>query len=259
VPRMPERDSYSPGTPSWVQLGTSDMDGAIDFYSALFGWSVAESQPDTGGYRLALLRDRPVAGLSPLMSEGQPVAWSTYVSTDDADGTAEKVKANGGQVVVDPMDVMELGRMAFFTDPQGAAIGVWQPNQFPGAGIVQEPGAFIWDELHTRDIAGAQAFYSAVLGWEVEERPFGDMTYTIWKANGEQVAGGMQMNEQFPPDLPSHWMVYFDIDDIDAGAEKVKQLGGTVSVPPSDIPDMGRFAVVSDPQGAVFAFFTPGG
>jgi uncharacterized protein len=255
---MPERDSYSPGVPSWVELGTSDVDSAVPFYEGLFGWNVAESQPDTGGYRLAMLRDRPVAGISPLMSEQQPVAWGTYVATDDADAVAAAVKASGGQVIVEPMDVMQLGRMAFLMDPQGAAIGVWQANQFQGAGIVNEPGSFTWNELHTRDIASAHAFYPAVVGWEVEERPFGDITYTIWKANGEQVAGGMQMTEQFPPDVPSHWMVYFAVDDLDARTEKVGQLGGTVTVPPSDIPDMGRFAVLTDPQGAVFAFFKPG-
>jgi uncharacterized protein len=255
---MPERDSYTPGTPCWVELGTSDIDAAVDFYGGLFDWDVAESQPDTGGYRLAMLRDRPVAGLSPLMSEQQPVAWTAYAATDSADGVAEKVKANGGQVVAEPMDVMELGRMSVFLDPQGAALGVWQANQFQGAGIVNEPGSFTWNELHTRDIASAQAFYPAVVGWEVEERPFGDMTYTIWKASGEQVAGGMQMNEQFPPDVPSHWMLYFAVDDLEARTEKVRELGGAVTVPPSDIPDMGRFAVLGDPQGAVFAFFNSG-
>jgi hypothetical protein len=256
---MPERDSYSPGVPCWVDLSTPDIDGAVAFYSALFGWDVADSQPDTGGYRLAMLSGRPVAGLMPHMSEGQPTVWTSYVATDDADGTADKVTANGGQVMAGPMDVMELGRMGVFRDPTGAAFGIWQANQFPGAGVVGEPGSLIWNELQTRDIAAEQSFYPAVLGWEVEERPFGDMTYTIWKAGGEQVGGGMQMGEHFPPDLPSHWMLYFAAQSTDESAAKVSELGGTVVVPPDDIPDMGRFAVVTDPQGATFAFFTPTG
>jgi predicted enzyme related to lactoylglutathione lyase len=249
---MPDRDSYSPGTPSWVELGTSDLDAAVPFYEGLFGWNVAPSQEGTGGYRIAEIRNRAVAGLSPLMSEQQPVAWTTYIATESADKVHEDVVANGGQVLAEPMDVMELGRMGVFMDPTGAAFGVWQPKQFPGAGVVNEPGAFTWNELHTRDIAAAQAFYGA-LGWGVEERPFGDVTYTIWQVDGEMVAGGMQMNEQFPPDLPSHWMVYFAVDDTDAGADKAKQLGGNVAVPPTDIPEVGRFAVIADPQGATFS------
>ena len=250
---MPDRDSYSPGTPCWVELGTSDPDGAVAFYEGLFGWSVAESQPDTGGYRLALLRDRPVAGLSPLMAEGQPVAWSTYVAADDADGVAERVKANGGQVVAGPMDVMELGRMAFFIDPQGAGIGAWQPKQFHGAAVINEAGAFSWNELLTRDIDGAHAFYPAAFGWAVEEQDFAGMKYTLWKVGDQMVAGGMPMGDQFPPDVPSSWSVYFSVDDADATAAKTEELGGGIMRPPDDIPDVGRFAVLTDPQGAVFA------
>lgn len=250
---MPERDSYSPGTPCWVELGSSDLDAGVPFYEGLFGWNVAESMPDTGGYRLAMLRDRPVAGLSPLMSDQQPVAWTTYVSTDAADGVAEKVKANGGQVVAEPMDVMELGRMTVFLDPQGAALGAWQPIQFPGAGIVNEPGAFTWNELLTRDIGAAHAFYPAALGWTADEQDFLGMKYTLWKVGDDMVAGGMPMGDEFPAEVPSYWAVYFAVDDTDATAQRATELGGTVMRPPSDIPDVGRFAVLVDPQGAVFA------
>ena len=250
---MPERDSYSPGTPCWVELGTSDIDGGVPFYEGLFGWTVAESMPDTGGYRLAMLRDRPVAGLSPLMSDQQPVAWTTYISTDAADGVADKVKANGGQVVAEPMDVMELGRMTVFLDPQGAALGAWQPNQFPGSGLANEPGSFTWNELATRDIAGAQAFYPAVLPWSVDEQDFEGMKYTLWKVGDQMVAGGMPIGEEFPPEVPNYWAVYFAVDDADASAAKAQELGGAVMRPPDDIPGVGRFAVLADPQGAVFS------
>ena len=250
---MPERDTYKPGTPSWVELGTSDVGAAAAFYGDLFGWTAGEPDEQAGGYRLALRDGKPVAGLSPLMSEGQPVAWSTYIATDDADGVAERVKAKGGQVVVDPMDVMELGRMTFFVDPTGAALGAWQPKQFAGAAVVNEPGSFTWNELATRDIGAAQSFYPGVLGWDVEERDFGGVKYTLWKVDGEMVAGGMPMGDQFPPEVPPHWAVYFAVDDADASAEKAKQLGGQVQVEPMDIPDVGRFAVIADPQGAVFS------
>jgi hypothetical protein len=250
---MPERDSYTPGTPSWVDLGTSDIDGAVAFYEGLLGWSVAESQPDTGGYRLAMVRDRPVAGLMPLMSEQQPVAWTTYVAVDDADAAAASVSANGGQVVAEPMDVMELGRMSVFMDPAGAALGVWQANQFPGAGLVNEPGAFTWNELATRDIDAAHAFYPAVLPWTYDEQDFGGMAYTLWKAGDQMVAGGMPIGDEFPAEVPNYWAVYFAVDDADATAAKVPELGGTVMSPPRDIPDVGRFAVITDPQGGVFS------
>jgi predicted enzyme related to lactoylglutathione lyase len=252
---MPERDSYKPGTPSWVELGTSDVDAAAAFYGGLFGWDVAESQPDTGGYRIAEIGGKAVAGLSPLMQEGQPVAWSTYVATDDADATAERVRSSGGQVIVEPMDVMELGRFAVFMDPTGAAIGVWQANQFAGAQLVNEPGALTWNELATRDMAAAQDFYKAVFGWDVEERDFGGSKYTMWQADGDGVGGGMPMGDQFPPDVPPHWAVYFFVEDAEASAARARELGGQVRVEAMDIPDMGRFAALADPQGAGFSVF----
>src|SRR5690242_773936 len=144
---MPERDSYDPGTPSWVDLGTPDIDASLKFYGELFGWEAEESQEDTGGYRLFTKNGRPVAGVMPLQSDEQPPAWSTYVAVEDADATIGKAKEAGGDVMVEPMDVMELGRMAFVTDDQGAAIGVWQAKEFPGAGLVNEAGAFCWNEL----------------------------------------------------------------------------------------------------------------
>jgi len=235
---MPERDSYSPGTPCWVELGSSDLDAGVPFYEGLFGWNVAESMPDTGGYRLAMLRDRPVAGLSPLMSDQQPVAWTTYVSTDAADGVAEKVKANGGQVVAEPMDVMELGRMTVFLDPQGAALGAWQPIQFPGAGIVNEAGAFSWSELMTRDLPTAVAFYEAVFGWTEKNGP--QSTYKEFEVEGHVVAGGQEIGADMPAQVPPHWNIYFGASDVDATAARAGELGGTVRMPPFDVPDGAR-------------------
>jgi predicted enzyme related to lactoylglutathione lyase len=150
---MSERSSYEPGVPCWVDLGSPDLDASVEFYTALFGWQVPESEnvEETGGYRRATRNGADVCGMMPLMQEGQPPAWSSYVSVADADATAAAVTENGGSVIAEPMDVMELGRMAVFADPGGAVFGIWQPGTFHGAGLVNEPGALAWNELNTRD------------------------------------------------------------------------------------------------------------
>jgi uncharacterized protein len=259
---MTEVSEHAPGTPSWIDLGTPDIDASASFYGSLFGWQVAEGEnpEQTGGYRIASLRDKPVAGMMPLMQEGQPPAWSTYVSVADADATAAKVGEAGGQVVAEPMDVMELGRMAIFTDPTGAFFGVWQPASFAGAGIVNESGALSWNELNTRDPDRATEFYDAVFGWEA--RPFdngdGPPYLTIHIGDAERGVGGiMDMRGRVPDEVPAHWMVYFAVDDTDATVEKAKELGGGVGYGPTDIPSVGRFAVLNDPHGAHFSVITP--
>jgi predicted enzyme related to lactoylglutathione lyase len=252
---MSEKTSYAPGTPSWVDLGSPDPDAAVEFYGGLFGWDVSEGgDPEqTGGYRMAALRDKPVAGLMPLMQEGQPPAWTTYVSVADADATAAAVKEAGGSVLAEPMDVMDVGRMAVFADPAGAVFAIWQPRAHPGAGLVNEPGAFTWNELNTRDPDAAKAFYAAVFGWEVAEHDMGEMgTYVEWKQGEDPMGGMMDMRGRVPDEVPAHWLVYFAVEDTDAAVEKVKELGGGVAFGPIDIP-AGRFAVVHDPHGAMFA------
>jgi uncharacterized protein len=252
---MSDRTSYEPGTPSWVDLGTPDMEASIDFYAALFGWDVPkpENAEQTGGYRRAMKNGKPVAGMMPLMQEGQPPAWTTYVSVADADATAAAVREAGGNVMAEPMDVMDLGRMAIFADPTGAVFGIWQPGSFIGAGLVNEHGAFSWNELGTRDTAAAKAFYGAVFGWDAADNDMGEMgTYTEWK-RGEGSAGGMMdVSGRLPDEVPAHWLTYFAVDDADAATETVKAKGGSVSFGPIDIP-VGRFAIVQDPHGAAFA------
>jgi predicted enzyme related to lactoylglutathione lyase len=252
---MSERTSYEPGTPSWVDLGSPDLDAAVEFYGALFGWDVAESQSpeQTGGYRMAILSGKPVAGMMPLMQEGQPPAWTTYVSVEDADATAAAVKEAGGRVIAEPMDVLDVGRMAVFADPTGAVFSVWQPRAHPGSGLANEPGAFAWNELNTRDPDAAKSFYAAVFGWEPDDHDMGEMgTYTEWKVGDASVGGMMDMRGRVPDQVPANWLVYFAVKDTDAAAEKVKELGGGVAFGPIDIP-AGRFAVVHDPHGAMFA------
>jgi predicted enzyme related to lactoylglutathione lyase len=256
---MSERTSYVPGIPCWVDLGTPDIDAAASFYGGLFGWSVpeAENSEQTGGYRQAMLRDKPVAGVMPLMQEGQPPAWSTYVSVEDAEATAAKVREAGGTVLAEPMEVMELGKMAIFADPAGAVFGIWQPGTFVGAEIVNESNAIVWNELNTRDTEGSKAFYGAVFGWSYDEREFETGNYNSLKLGEDTVGGMIDITGRVPDEVPAHWLVYFAVDDTDATVEKAKGSGGEAVFGPEDISEVGRIAVLKDPFGAVFALITP--
>lgn len=252
---MSERTSYAPGTPCWVDLATPDLEAAEKFYGPLLGWEIPElpNSAEMGGYRRAKKSGKDVAGAMPLMQEGQPPAWSTYVAVEDADATAAAVKDAGGSVIAEPMDVMGLGRMAIFADSTGAVFGIWQPGTFAGAELVNEPGALAWNELGTRDPGAAKAFYAAVFGWGFRDNDMGEMgTYTEW-LNGEDSIGGMlDVSGRLPDEIPAHWLVYFAVENTDAAIETVKSSGGNVPFGPVDIP-AGRFAVGADPWGAAFA------
>jgi uncharacterized protein len=253
---MSERTSYAPGTPCWIDLGTPDQDAAAKFYGGLFGWSVEAdvNAEQTGGYRVAVLKDKAIGGVMRLMEEGQPPAWSTYICVEDADATVAKAREAGGAVVVEPMSVLDYGRMAFLTDPTGAFIGLWQPGRNIGAGLVNEPGALSWNELNTRDLGAAKAFYGAVFGWSFEDNDMGEMgSYTSINLNGNMVGGMLDMAARgVPSEVPAHWQVYFAVEDTDAAVEQAKSGGGSVMVEPIDIP-AGRFAILTDPHGASFA------
>jgi uncharacterized protein len=250
---MTERTSYEPGTPSWVDLATPDIDASARFYGELFGWDLVSAGPveETGGYGMFKLRGKTVAGVGPLMQEGQPQVWSTYVSTDDADAVAARATQAGGAVLVEPMDVMDAGRMAFVVHPAGGAIGVWQPGRTIGAELVNEPGAVGWNELHTRDVDGANAFYSAVFGWTAQ--PFGDTNYTIFQLGDHAVGGAQPMSDDAPQDAPAFWLTYFEVDDCDAAVAKAQELGGSVAWPAMDMEGVGRFAGLGDAHGIQFA------
>lgn len=252
-----EVDRHEPGTPSWVDLGIPDIDAATKFYGGLFGWQVEDQGPDAGGYAMASLAGRPVAGLGPQQNPGPPF-WTVYVTVEDAEKTAQLVTDNGGQVVMPPMQVMDAGKMAVFQDPVGAFISVWQPGEHGGAGLIGEDGTFVWAELTTDAQEEASNFYRAVFGWESETSSAGGMDYTEFKLGDESVAGMMPRPPMLPEEVPSYWGVYFASDDCDATVEKVKELGGSVMVPPMDIPP-GRFAVVADPAGASFSIMTAKG
>jgi len=253
---MSERTSYAPGTPCWVELsGTPDVEASEAFYRELFGWEMPEqpNSADLGGYRRAKKGGKDVAGVMPRMQEGQPTVWASYVSVESAEATAGKIAESGGQTIAEPMDVVGLGTMAVFSDPTGAVFGVWQPGTFAGAELVNEPGAFAWNELGTRDVAAAKAFYGTVFDWGFEDHDMGQMgTYTEWKQGDTSIGGMMDVSGRLPDEIPAHWLVYFAVENADAAVETVKSSGGGVSFGPIDIP-AGRFAIVTDPHGAAFA------
>jgi len=255
---MSERTSYAPGTPCWVDLATPDLEAAERFYGAVFGWEIPElpNSAEMGGYRRAKLGGRDVAGAMPLMQEGQPPAWSTYISVDDADAIARAVQENGGTMIAEPMQVADYGRLAIFTDPEGAFFGIWQPLDFAGAELVNERATLVWNELETRDPGAAKQFYGAVFGWEFEEEAMGGKTYNVATVDGTQVAGIADVSGRIPDEIPAHWMVYFGSTDPDEAVAKIEELGGQVMFGPIDIP-AGRFAMVADPAGAAFAVINP--
>lgn len=257
---MPVRDEYEHGVPSWVDLGTTDVADAKRFYSGVFGWESSDMPTGQEGmdYTLFTMGGRVVAGAGPLPSTmaeaGMPPFWNSYVNVDDVDDTVARVEAAGGTVVMPAMDVLDQGRMAFVLDATGAAIGFWQPGVHIGAQLVNEHGALVWNELMTDDVDAAKAFYAAALGWAEETAPMeGGPVYTSFKVGDRYVAGMMEKT----PDMqfPNYWNVYFAVDDVDAVAAKVSELGGTLMGDPFDTP-VGRMAVAADPQGATFSIIT---
>ncbi len=247
---MGERTSYAPGTPSWVDLGSPDTGAAATFYGGLFGWEAEiDPRPEAGGYGMFTLHGKQVAGLGPQMNTEMPPYWSVYVTVSDADATLEAVTANGGTIVMGPMDVFDAGRMGVIQDPMGSHISIWQPLGTIGAHVVNEPGTFAWNELATTDLGAANRFYGAVFGWGLH--PEGSSEGSLYTVGGEMVCGAHVAGEgEFPA-----WTVWFASADCDASVAKVEELGGSVIMAPNDM-DFGRAAVVADPQGAVFGLGT---
>jgi predicted enzyme related to lactoylglutathione lyase len=272
---MSEQDRYIPGVPCWIDTSHPDPEAAVAFYRDLFGWELENVMPPESGakYFMARIRGGDVGAIGS-QPEGAPPAatWNTYVWVEDADETAAKVRAAGGNVLMEPMEVGDAGRMAVFADPAGAAFCVWQPARHRGAAIVNEPGSLNFNELHTRDLDSAAAFYGAVFGWE----PLNVGGGVMWALPGygdflEQRNPGMRENmakmgapERFEdvvasivpitddqPDTPPHWGVTFAVDDADAIAARATELGGRVVVAPFDAPWV-RMTVLADPQGATF-------
>ena len=231
---MPDVDGFAAGTPSWVDLASPDLDASAAFYGELLGWDCTEAAEDdsAGGYRMFTLRGRSVAGLGPVQGEAPP-NWTTYVTVDDADAAAAKIAEAGGTAFLEPMDVLDAGRMAVFADSGGAVFAIWQPMQHRGAQIVNEPGALTWNELATRDLAASKEFYGAVFGWEGDTMPAGESNpeYTMLRLAGTEnaIAGMITMSDAiYPPGVPAHWLTYLQVADCAAATAKAKQLGASV-------------------------------
>lgn len=251
---MPTRyEPWPDGTPCWVDCQVDDAAKAKEFYTALFGWEIHEGTEETGGYMMALNDGRPAAGIAQ-KPEGVPMpsTWSSYIASSDADAAFERAKAAGATFAMEAIDVMDFGRMTFGDDPTGAAFGIWQANQHNGVAVYNEPGALAWNELHTRDVNAATAFYTAVFGWEYDDISNPDRTYVICKRPGDDDGiGGIYLDTMMPADVPANWLVWFAVAHCDECTTKATELDGTVLMPPSDSP-LGRMSVVQGAQGEAF-------
>ena len=243
--------TYPSGTPAWVDLQSADVDRAKDFYSRLFGWDVDEiPAPEAGGYALFRSDGKMVAGVGPQMGEmqGAPASWMTYVYVDDVDAAAARIRDAGGQVFMEPFDVLDQGRMCVAADPTGGAFGVWQPKQHTGAEKVNEPVSLTWNELWTADRGAASSFYASVFGWQPQAMD--EFPYDVMDLDGRSVAGVAQREEG--DERPPTWLAYFSVADCDDVVSRAQEAGAECLREPRDSPN-GRSAVLPDPQGAVFA------
>lgn len=250
---------HAPGTFCWLQLGTNDEEGAKKFYSGLFGWANEKTTVEGGTFTILKKGDKAL-GAAMQMGPGQgPPSWMPFVASKDVDQTTKTIRDAGGQVIMEPMDASTNGRFGIYADPTGAVFAVWQAGTKSGSEVVGETGAVCWNELITFDSDKAGAFYAKVFGWKPEAMPMPgqeNRSYTIFNKDAEQVGGMMKATPDMKLTHP-YWMIYFAVDDTDKSAAKAQQLGGQVMMKPTDIPTIGRFAVIKDPQGAWFSILKP--
>jgi uncharacterized protein len=252
-----EINNAKTGNFCWFELATSDQAAAKKFYGGLLGWTANDVPmgPDAF-YTMFQLRGKNVGAAYALMpdqvKQGVPPHWGTYVAVTNVDDTIAKAKTLGGTVIAGPMDVAEHGRTAVLRDPSGAAISLWQAKQHQGVGLWGEVGAFCWSELMTRDTTAATKFYTALFGWKTKVTDAAGFPYTHWQNGGADIGGMMAIMEQWGP-MPPNWTNYVQVNSCDEAAAKATSLGGKVCMPPTDIPNTGRFAMLQDRQGAAFS------
>lgn len=254
---MSDVSTLAPGTFSWVELATTDQTAAKKFYGDLFGWTVNDQPMGPGEiYTLFQIRGRDAAAAYTMREDerkaGMPPHWTMYVGVKNADEAAKKAAELGGKVIAGPFDVMDHGRMAVLQDPTGAYVCVWQAGKNQGVGVKREPGALCWTELSTGDTKAAEKFYTGLFGWTPKHSTMPGMEYTEWHVGGA-AEGGMMPSPA--PNIPPNWLPYFEVRDPDATAAKAQSLGAKTIVPPNEIPQVGKFSILQDPQGAVFAIF----
>jgi hypothetical protein len=257
---MSTRDSVWPqGTPCWVDCQVDDRAAAGDFYSALFGWHVQDGGHGAGNYLLADIDGKAVAGIGGKPDDFEMASsWTTYIAAQNADDIARKVENSGGQLIMAPFDVTDVGRMFVAADPTGGIFGVWEAKVHKGAGVFNEDGAYCWNELHTRDYAKAKQFYSDAFGWGFHEIGDGEnFAYSTFSLpGGDDVVGGINDASKTPGDHATYWLTWFQGDDVDAMLVKATGLGATEVRGPSDSP-FGRSVVIGAPQGEIFGIIDP--
>lgn len=244
---------HAPGSFCWIELATTDGPAAKQFYGQLFGWQAQDNPIGPGMvYTMLKLDGRDVGALFQKGDEMKqvPTHWASYIAVTSVDETAAKAKALGGTVVQEPFDVMQHGRMAVIADPTGAHFAIWQPNQHKGVGVKGVTNSLCWNELWTNDPERAKDFYTKLFGWNTKSDS-GETPYTEWINGEEHIGGMMQIQPQMGP-MPPNWGIYIAVDDCDVTVAQATSLGGRTYVPPTDIPNVGRFAVLADPQGAMF-------
>ncbi|MGH7585629.1 MAG: VOC family protein [Gemmatimonadales bacterium] len=253
---MPHVSAHAPGRFCWVELGTTDQASATAFYSSLLGWRSNDvPMGDATFYTLFTLEGRDVAALYGLSADqrtrGIRPYWLPYVAVANADDTAAQVKRLGGRLLVEPFDVLDVGRTLLLRDPTGAVLACYQARTHHGLGIVGEPGSVRWCELATRDTSRAGEFYAGLFGWGMKSAPAGGQSHTYWTLAGESIGGMLPMADE-AGDAPSHWDIYFRVADVDATATRARRLGGEVPHGPFDAPGVGRLAMLADSEGAGF-------
>ena len=247
-------DTYAPGTFCWADLGTPDDAAATRFYTTLFGWTAQRMPMGPGAFYTMLHADgRSVAALYRQEAPAHgPPRWLSYIAVAQAGDAAGRAKALGATVLMEPFDVLDVGRMAMVQDPTGAVVALWEARRHAGAGVMGEPGSICWNELATTDTARAGTFYASLLGWSADAQPMGATVYTLFSSDGASRGGMMTI----PPawgGVPAQGLVYFAVSDCDGATTLAQSLGATVRVAPTEAPGVGRFSMIADPQGAVFA------
>ncbi len=251
-------DNHPHGNFCWNELCTQDWAAAKKFYTQLFSWQNEDQPIDEDIYYTMLQKQGDDIAAMYQMPQAQTQAdvhshWLSYIAVDNVDAATEKAKQLGAEIIAGPHDVMDAGRMVMISEPGGALFALWQANKHKGCQRLNEPNTPYWHELASRNSAKSRDFYCQLLGWESEVKAMEGMDYILFNVTGKPVAGMLEMTDEWPADIPAHWMVYFAVESCDNTIVKVQQLGGEVCVPATDIPDVGRFSVITDPQGAVFS------
>lgn len=237
--------------PNWVDLSTTDIDSALSFYRELLGWTIEKSTTPMGDYYIGKLPDREIGGMMAAPEdEKMPPMWTMFIYVENVDTSVDRVRDAGGIVLEKPFDIPD-GRVSIVADPTGGMFGLISGPAPEGTWLSQDVGAICWVELLTRDVATAETFYGQVFDWKAETKVYEDFSYTTFTLDGDQLAGMMMMPDEVPIEAPSHWAVYFTVANCEQAGEKVKDLGGKV-IRPAEKIEMGHFAVIEDPQGAIF-------